>query len=262
MRPDPDRVRRLGYRPDPADRTRWRRPGSVLSIDGAKFFDHLQARGGGAIDLVLHANGGSFRQALDFLDPHPEPAEPALRIPLPHPPAWSRVRDRLAERALDPELLERCQAQGILHADARGNAVFRCRDAEGRATGAEIVGPRGFKRMAPGSRKRRGGFWFRTQAEPPENLLLVESAVDALSAAALARRPLLVVSLAGLATQLPEWTRPWRTPAVLCGFDRDPPGDAAARKLIQQSPRVRRVKPRNAKDWNELRQNTRKTNDA
>ena len=42
----------LGYRRDGLDRSRWKRPGSVLSLNGAKFFDHF-AGSGGAIDLVM-----------------------------------------------------------------------------------------------------------------------------------------------------------------------------------------------------------------
>ena len=48
----------LGYRRDPTDRARFRREGSVISINGEKFFDHLRGTGGGgAIDLVIHATG-------------------------------------------------------------------------------------------------------------------------------------------------------------------------------------------------------------
>ena len=73
---------RLGYVRDPRRRNRWRRPGSVLSIDGSKFFDHAAGRGGGgAIDLVLHARQCGFREALAFLADSASlpPARPAPR---------------------------------------------------------------------------------------------------------------------------------------------------------------------------------------
>ena len=35
---------RLGYRRDPRNRRRWKRPGSVLAIDGERFFDHARSR--------------------------------------------------------------------------------------------------------------------------------------------------------------------------------------------------------------------------
>jgi len=77
-RPDPvaacrnvplDRVAiALGYRRDPRDPRRWKRDGSVISINGEKFFDHLNGTGGGgAIDLVIHATACRFPDALRFL---------------------------------------------------------------------------------------------------------------------------------------------------------------------------------------------------
>ena len=35
----------LGYRRDPADAARWRRPGSVVSINRFMFYDHLRGEG-------------------------------------------------------------------------------------------------------------------------------------------------------------------------------------------------------------------------
>ena len=56
----------LSYRRDRADRARFRREGSVISINGEKVFDDLSATGGGgAIDLVvIHATGCRFPDAL------------------------------------------------------------------------------------------------------------------------------------------------------------------------------------------------------
>lgn len=49
----------LGYRRDVTDMARWKRPGSVLSINGEHYFDYLAGNGGGgAISLVMHAGGG------------------------------------------------------------------------------------------------------------------------------------------------------------------------------------------------------------
>ena len=58
----------LGYRRDPDDAARWRRPGSALSINRFMFYDHLCAEGGaGAIQLAGHALGCTPRAAIDFL---------------------------------------------------------------------------------------------------------------------------------------------------------------------------------------------------
>ena len=113
-------ARQLGYRRDPRNRQRWKRPGSVLALAGARFFDHACGRGGGgAIDLVMHAADCSFGAAVEFLENHfggPAAVREFLR----------------AARGLDPDLLARGRRDGLLYADARRNAVFVCRDPAGR----------------------------------------------------------------------------------------------------------------------------------
>ena len=263
---------RLGYAPDPRHRGRWRRPGSVLSIRGTKFFDHACGHGGGgAIDLVMHARSSGFREAVEFLadappdapdEPAPDP--PLLRLPDPVEPNWPPVRDFLARvRGLDPALLEQCRRAGTLYADSRRNAVFTCRDRHGTTAGAELVGtaplPDGstFKGLAAGSRRDRGGFWLTTGSAPPAAVLLVESAVDALSAATLPAPGLppdcLLASTAGTARRLPRWLAPaCRDAPLLCGYDADPAGDQAARALLRSRPAMLRLRPHRAKDWNDL----------
>ena len=267
----------LGYRRDPHNRARWKLPGSVLSIHGARFFDHRRGRGGGgAIDLVMHVRGCHFREAVEFLEqtsvgPHPASAPSAppakLRLPPPHERLWPPVRDFLrTQRGLAADLLELCHRQGLLYADARQNAVFLCRDARGQPVGAELVGTRPapdgrtFKGLAPGSRKARGGFWLPAPDLPLDALLLVESALDALSAARLLAASLppdtLVASSAGLAASLPPWLHAFQPPLILCAYDADPPGDQAATALQRQLPNCQRLRPTGAKDWNELLQRT------
>ncbi len=264
---------RLGYTRDPRHRQRWRREGSLLSIRGAKFFDHARGHGGGgAIDLVMHARGCGFREAVAFLAGTP-PAAPAatapagvppvLRLPGPVAAHWPPVRDFLARaRGLDPALLETCRRTGTLYADRRRNAVFTCRDRSGTPAGAELVGtcplPDGstFKGLAPGSRRERGGFWLTTGSAPPAAVLLTESAVDALSAVLLPvpglPAALLVASTAGTARRLPRWLDSFPAARLLCGYDADPAGDQAALALLRQHPGMRRLRPQRAKDWNDL----------
>ncbi len=271
-------ARQLGYRRDPRNRQRWRRPGSVLAIRGTRFFDHRRGQGGGgAIDLVLHARGCSFRQALAFLDAlppapaHAPPAQPgtvrALSLPPPCDSRWPPVRHYLARsRRLRPRLLDHCRQAGILWADARQSAVFLCRDLRRRHTGAELNGSRPspsgatFKGLAPGSRKQRGGFWIARRTPPsdapPPCVLLCESAIDALSALLLNLPQLpphtLFASLAGLANSIPQWLSSTPPQRLLCGFDNDPPGQLAAQRLLARHPSARRLPPPGAKDWNQL----------
>ena len=44
------------------------------------------------------------------------------------------------DRALPAPYIDKLHQQGDCYADARRNAVFICRDAEGRAVGAELKG--------------------------------------------------------------------------------------------------------------------------
>ena len=137
----------LGYRQDPSYRQCWHRSGSVLALSSARFFDHTQGHGGGAIDLVMHATGSHFAAAVEFLKarlgtlpaaaaavPKPRPASPYLSPPA--EPCWLTVRAFLNT------------ARGLLYADSRRRAVFVCRDSHGTVTGIELVGTQ----PAPGSR--------------------------------------------------------------------------------------------------------------
>ncbi len=162
-------------------------------------------------------------------------------------------------RGLDPGLIEHCRRIGVLGADNRANAVFTCRNRERRKTGAELVGTRPdrpFRAMAPGSRKANGGFWIARQAAP-KSALLVEGAIDALSAWTLDEeaRIDIVISTAGATGRMPEWINRFQLEAVFCGYDADQAGDLAATMLERQDPTVRRMRPGgdgDVKDWNDI----------
>ena len=263
----------LGYRKDPADRARFRREGSTISINGEKFFDHLRGTGGGgAIDLVIHATGCRFPDALRFLAGHEgrgeatalQPAPRRLQLPWPSPRAWPRVRDALIrQRALRADVLEACHSRGLLYADDRLNAVFICRNANRQPTGAEILGtapqPGGkrFRGMAPGSRKARGGFWLPCDRNRPALVILTESAVDAISVRSLRihgtrEHGAVVASTAGIASSVPPWIEEWKPRRIVCAYDADSAGDGGADRLTVDDPRVIRMRPCGAKDWNEM----------
>ncbi len=204
--PLPDVAGRLGYMKDPADTARWKRPGSVISIDGPKFCDHVRGRGGGgAIDLVIHAEGCGFLQALRRLE--------GLASPGP------------------------CAGDG---SPPRPGQPFRG--------------------MARGSRKSAGGFWIARRTDP-ETALLVEGAIDALSAWTLdeGARIDIVISTAGVTGRMPEWIDGFRLGTVLCGYDADDAGDRAAGMLEARHPSIRRMRPDGGKDWNEILQGRSRT---
>ena len=245
----------FGYQRDPSDRSRWRGQGSVISLTGTKFYDHLQGRGGGgAIDLAMHVAGCPFLVALDLLEQiAPEPAE---RLAPGEPSSWQQVYRYLTEqRGLAPRLVDHCHRNRLIESDQRANAVFVTRDADGTPLGAELCGTqpgRPFKGMARGSRKAQGGFWIARQKPGPT--LLTESAIDALSAFSIAklRHIAVIISTAGVAVRLPPWITHRNPETILCGYDTDSIGEAAAQHLMEQHPGIRRLCPAEGhKDWNE-----------
>ena len=189
---------RVGYRRDPDDDARWRRLGSVVSINGFMFYDHLSGEwGAGAIELVIHARRCTVPEALTFLWELPGPSRlptdclcaPAPRTP-PRPlkPSrserqWPAVHRYLVdERGLSPVLLALCRELGLLYADRHGNAVFVCRNAAGEETGAEIVPTAGQRSgsildtEAATSPLTPGSFWMSWDPDWPLSVLLAKSA--------------------------------------------------------------------------------------
>lgn len=251
-----------GARPDPRDPCKWHTARGVLSVRGAKFFNwHRGVGGGGAIDLVIHLHQVSFPDALQWLQQHfspsgtlplPPTSPTSLRLPPPAPHHFHTVRGYLvAQRALPLTVVEALVHAGDLYADARANALFLLRDAHGQPVGAELrgTGPIPWRGMAPGSRKDLG--FFSVPAFPRPEVILCESAIDALSCHVLHPEHR-CVSTAG-ARPHPAWLpdlldqgcRLW------CGFDLDATGQAMAHAMIGFHPSVQLLPPP-LHDWNDV----------
>ena len=249
----------LGYRTDPGDRRRFRREGSIVSIDGEKFFDHLRgAGGGGAIDFVIHATGCGFAQALRFLagqERHGSagaiPGAPRrLRLPGPSRRAWPGVRDgpRRPARPCAPTCSKpataaacstpmtgatpsSCAATPPGNPPAPNSSAPRRRPAQG-ASGA----------WPPGSRKARGGFWLPCDRNRPAVVILAESALDAISARTLrieatrehGRRRRLNRRRRQLGPR--PGSRTGEPKRIVCAYDADGAGDDAAHRLAVNDP--------------------------
>jgi len=256
---------------DQFDKAKWHTSVGVLSVNGAKFMNWKVGHGGGgAIDLVMHLHDLSFRQAVQWLndsfrgcvpsayEPHPESDRPSptpsLAIPPPQPAKLQRVRQYLlGERGLPQELVDPLIRAGTLYADCHANAVFLLLGKQRRPVGAELRGTaRQWRAMARGSRKDAG--FFYAPADPPGTgspIVLVESAIDAISCLALHTKHL-CVSTAGVRSN-PSWLPALldRGYQVFCGFDADEPGDTAARGMMELYPAIQRLRP-SLKDWNDV----------
>ena len=250
-----------GARPDPHDPCKWHTARGVLSVRGAKFFNwHCGTGGGGAIDLVIHLHHLSFHDALLWLEQHgapsttdPPPPEPPtpLRLPPPAPHQFHAVRRYLVDqRALPLPLVEALARCGDLYADTRANAIFLLRDPHGQPVGAELrgTGPVPWRGMAPGSRKDLGFFSF--PLTPCPNVILCESAIDALSCHLL-HPDHRCLSTAG-ARPNPAWLQDLLEQGcrLRCGFDLDPTGQAMAQAMIALYPSIQLLPPP-LHDWND-----------
>lgn len=256
-------LRHSGAQPDRSDRHKWHTAQGVLSVTGAKFMNWTRAQGGGgAIDLAMHLHRLGFVPAVHWLAQSfpggsysvgpPAPLRTTLALPKPEASKLWRVRQYLIrERRLPSALIESLIDAGVLYADARSNAVFLLLGKEKQPVGAELRGTTAhpWRGLAPGSRKDLG--YFAVPADPRPAIVLVESAIDALSCFALHPHQR-CLSTAG-ARPNPGWLADLldRGGPVYCGFDADPTGEAMAQALIDLYPTVQRLLPPQH-DWNDV----------
>ena len=254
-------------RPDRYERAKWHTARGVLSVSGAKFMNWSCAQGGGgAIDLVMHLHQVGFGSAVQWLgqrfgdglrsSPDPDSLAPKaalLRLPPPAPAKLERVRRYLLrERGLPGALIESLIQAGRLYADRRANAVFLLLGKENQPVGAELRGTtvRPWHGLAPGSQKDLGFFSMPALA-PRAAIILVESAIDAISCCAL--HPYhRCISTAG-ARPNPGWLAAFldQGSALYCGFDADFTGESMAREMMALHPAVQRLRPPHH-DWNDV----------
>jgi hypothetical protein len=250
---------RLGAVRDARDKARWKTARGSLSVTGMRFYNwHEHAGGGGAIDLVMHLQGVDFKGAVAWLDDafgHLVAASPPNDGPFRPPPRDDSLLPRVVrylelERAIPHDVLAPLIDAQSVYADARGNAVFLHADRDGRPVGAELRGTTHvqWRGMARGSRKAAG--YFAVGPADPHEIILCESAIDAISCSAL-RATARALSTAG-ACPGPAWLNDILAAGrpVLCGFDADEAGEHAARLMIARHPAIARLRPA-THDWND-----------
>jgi len=256
-------LRLCGAERDRYDKAKWHTAQGVLSVTGAKFMNWSRGiGGGGAIDLAIHLHNTDFKAAVQWLSHHfpdfhsREHASPlsstSLKLPPKEPGKLSCVKSYLVkDRRLPPSLIQTLIESGRLYADNKGNAVFLLLGKENTPVGAELRGttPRPWRAMATGSRKNLG--YFSTLTQHPKNIILCESAIDAISCFAVYQRSL-CISTSG-ARQNPRWLNALIRQGlqVYCGFDDDKTGNDMAHAMIEIYPTVKRLRP-SLNDWNEV----------
>jgi hypothetical protein len=293
FRPQADAVRSIpletvlthwGAECDRHDRVQWRTERGPLSVTGGKFFNWRRNEGGGgAIDLVMHLGDMDVGTAVAWLQQHLDSvpvaasstpaclrtssssssrddarAQPLeLRLPLANLAKLEHVRRYLTEqRCLAAGILEPLIDAGKVYADQRGNAVFlMVAGKPNRSIGAELrgTGARVWHGLASGTRKDAGYFWIGTEGS--QEIVLCESAIDAISCLQLHSRQLhtecICISTAGVRPDAP-WLYPLiaRGYHIYCGFDNDAAGNAASCQMITCHPSIQRLRPP-THDWND-----------
>lgn len=279
---------RLGLARDKRDKEKWvDAEGRVaLKLTGQQWFDHkAQVGGGGAIDLVRHVLGCGLPQAVSWLGhgvgveraaaaltaksmaSATQDVKRATEAVAPFqapargtPEQQATVRAYLTrDRGLSPDLVDAAMARGLVYADGRANAVFPAMQADGAVGGAELRGTGlvPFHGLASGS-TREACFTVEMRGRGPRKLVLVESAIDALSYAQLhpgenltvgstsGARPVLPASLAGRLEGVDE---------VVVAFDDDATGRTMGQKLMaalrELKVKVTAALPSFGKDWND-----------
>lgn len=174
-----------------------------------------------------------------------------------------KVKEYLTEsRAIEPKTAKALVEKGYIYQDKQNNAVFICKDTDGKITGAERKGTDGkFTGMAAGSDKNGGAFTLKLN-DSKQSLVLTESALDAISYCALNKTEnATVISTAGLTpnitTAMSNIIEKNGTKNIKIGFDNDKPGQENAEKLktaLQEKYHDINVEikiPERGKDFNE-----------
>lgn len=275
-------AKHLGGEQNPQDRQRWDFPNCAVWIgkgaNSHRFYDHRNSQGGGgAIDFAIYVLGCTFKEAVDRLSvlasgspasavrpsaqPDAQARGPALfSPPKANPQHQGVVFDFLTNaRGLPAYVIEPVTAAGEIYSDSRRNAVFVCRAPDGQVTGAELrgTGKTPYKGMAAGS--RRGVGFFTISHSTPTELVVVESALDALAYHALFPTPAAtVISTAGVLATCPavvELAAKLGVSDIVIAYDSDDAGDRAAEELIASIKEVDLTVRRRApwsKDWNDV----------
>ncbi len=233
---------------------------------------------GSIIDFVQrreHISLGQLRKRLRIWCPSSSTYQPRLAGATSKPQASTRDRQRVAvalaqaslasdghpylerERQIARTTLQDPRFASVVRIDARGNAIFPHRDADG-FSGFEMKNA-DFTGFSAGGSK---SLWMSANITVADKIVIVESAIDALSLSQMnpdeASAGFISVGgamndeqrelLRRLLTKVAE-----RGAQILIGTDNDEPGHALAKQIHDLAPEgaaVGRLKP-TAKDWND-----------
>lgn len=255
----------LGLERDSTDTKQFKNDGFRICVDGLKWFDHSEGKGGGgAIDLTMHVARLSFMAACTYLDSASGELSTATRTvstkthptrttkpPTPNKSNLSAVLDYLTDqRGLNTNLIRWCIENSLIYADSRRNCVFMY-----GANGAELRGTGAVQWRSVYGTIDQG---FILPARNAVGVAVLESAIDALSYRQL-HQGIITVSIAGngnhrVINQAVSIAKAKNLP-VLSAFDNDSGGDVADKILSgyaqAESVEIFQDRPKE-KDWNDM----------
>ena len=255
--------------------------GVAIDKDGHWVYSDLRngGKGGSIIDFVQHTqklNLGQVRKELRSAAGIINEIPVAQRPKRPEPSTASRQAVQHAYlktqvtngqhaylqnvRGIDSEILKDPRFNGMVKIDDRGNAIFPHYDQNG-LSGYEIRGD-GYKGFSKSGEK---SIWCSTNVKTANEIVFVESAINALSHAQL--HPHLNAGYISIAGQMSDHQRELvayamarvheRGATIVLATDRDEAGEAHAQALRDLAPaaaNLYREAPQQAGDWNELLQ--------
>ena len=227
----------------------------------------MQGRGGSILDFVMwQENTSNLGKARQIIKSHvsplsfplaPAPISPAASVA--HDPAalaakWAQMKHYpgylSAQRGLTPDSIARFRDH--IRLDDHGNTVFRHDDEHG-ITGWEAKN-RTFTGFAAGGKKAL--FACRVGEEPPPNIIIAESAIDAMSYYQENQTPGLYISFGGGLSPkqkklLEDTLTRYPAATVLIATDADAKGEEYAAIIRAMRPDAQRRPPTMGKDWND-----------
>ncbi|RCJ19081.1 mobilization protein [Nostoc minutum NIES-26] len=270
---------------------RWKGYGHIININGSKFYDFSpssQQGGGGAIDLVMHVNECSFKEAIAWLSDRFGEAEvqraaiaqaqkvvaeilqiepqPQFTLPVEDQTLWQAVSDYLTrQRGIPSNFVQALHERGLVYADDQQNAVFVMRNLDGQETGAFLRGTTGenntFKGYHKGMKRSDSWFYFHLGGQTKgqvERAVLCKSPIEALSMATLE-----LVEAKGMLQQRTMYLAVdsvrnlpvdflQNVPLVEMAFDNDDLGNKTALDIVELLNHATKAKSKlKGKDWNE-----------
>jgi Toprim-like/Protein of unknown function (DUF3991) len=199
----------------------WRDNAHAINVTGdALWYDHKAGKGGvGTIDLVMHLDGQSFREAVNSLSGghyRRLDAQPSVVVmPLPERRPLADLMDEYARRddaswpnafayltkrrCLPASVIEDLYKYGRIYANDRGGVVFLHPDELGQLGGATIKSANRYSHFSQCIGNKTSA-WFHVGCAPYEaaTIAITESPIDAISYHVLhPEKHLCVVSVAG-----------------------------------------------------------------